>query len=168
MAREPAKKGARKAAGTAATTQRDDGESIALMEPMLVSESSPARAKVAEHAFELSKASAAFRASLPAGLTAPLAGLVRSMNCFYSNLIEGHNTHPIDIEKALHNELSGDPKKRDLQLEAKAHIEVQRWIDEGGLDGRELTREGLFEIHRRFTELLPEDLRWVEDPDRYG
>jgi hypothetical protein len=31
-----------------------------------------------------------FRASLPAGLTAPVADLVRSMNCYYSNLIEGH------------------------------------------------------------------------------
>jgi hypothetical protein len=27
--------------------------------------------------------------------------LVRSMNCYYSNLIEGHNTLPRDIERAL-------------------------------------------------------------------
>jgi hypothetical protein len=27
--------------------------------------------------------------------------LVRSMNCYYSNLIEGHNTHPRDIDRAL-------------------------------------------------------------------
>lgn len=25
-----------------------------------------------------------------------LSDMVRSMNCYYSNLIEGHNTHPID------------------------------------------------------------------------
>lgn len=86
------------------------------------------------------------------------------MNCYYSNLIEGHNTHPIDIERAVHNELSTDPKKRDLQLEAKAHIAVQRWIDEGNLEGKELTKDGLFEIHRQFTSRLPDDLRWVEDP----
>lgn len=165
VARKPAKQAAKKAAKTAGAVLRDDRENVALMEPMVVSESSPARARVSELAFELSKASAALRASLPAGLTAPLADLVRSMNCYYSNLIEGHNTHPIDIEKAIHNELSKDPKKRDLQLEAKAHIEVQRWIDEGNLDGRELSAQGLFEIHRRFTELLPDELRWVEDPD---
>ncbi len=70
-----------------------------------------------------------------------LAGLVRAMNCYYSNLIEGHDTHPIDIERALNDEYSADPKKRDLQLEAKAHIAVQQWIDEGGLDGRALTAE---------------------------
>src|SRR5262245_60316915 len=150
VARKPAKIAAKKAEKLAAAPLRDDGESIALMEPMLVSEGSPARAKLAELTFELSKASAAFRASLPAGLTTPLADLVRSMNCYYSNLIEGHNTHPVDIEKAIHNELSKDPKKRDLQLEAKAHIAVQRWIDEGNLDGRELATGGLFEIHRQF------------------
>ena len=158
---KPAKQTARKAA----VDLRDDGESIGLMEPMLVSESSPVRARVADLAFELSQKAAAFRASLPAGLVAPVADLVRSMNCYYSNLIEGHNTHPVDIERAIHNELSDDPKKRDLQLEAKAHIAVQRWIDEGQFDGRELTREGLTEIHRRFTELLPDDLLWVENPE---
>lgn len=164
VAKKPAKIAAKKPAKAPTLALRDDGESIALMEPMLVPEGSSARSKVSEMAFELSKASAAFRASLPAGLTLPLADLVRSMNCYYSNLIEDHNTHPVDIEKAIHNELSSDPKKRDLQLEAKAHIEVQRWIDEGHLDGRELSTAGLFEIHRRFTELLPDDLRWVEDP----
>ena len=37
------------------------------------------------------------------------------MNCYYSNLIEGHNTHPIDIQRALFGEQSRDPKKRDLR-----------------------------------------------------
>ena len=86
------------------------------------------------------------------------------MNCYYSNLIEGHNTHPVDIERALNNELSADPRKRDLQLEAKAHIEVQRWIDEGGLQGKETTIGGVRDIHRRFTNLLPDDLCWVTNP----
>jgi hypothetical protein len=26
--------------------------------------------------------------------------LVRGMNCYYSNLIEGHDTRPVDIERA--------------------------------------------------------------------
>jgi Fic family protein len=50
-------------------------------------------------------------------------------------------------------------------MEAKAHIAVQTWIDGGGLNGvRAITAEGIQEIHRRFCELLPEDLLWVEDP----
>ncbi len=58
------------------------------------------------------------------------------MNCYYSNLIEGHDTHPVDIERALKNDYSRDTHKRDLQYEAKAHVTVQEWIDQGGVAGR--------------------------------
>lgn len=58
-----------------------------------------------------------------------LGALVRSMNCYYSNLIEGHRTRPIDIERALLQDFSSDPEQRNLQLEAKAHIEVQTLLD---------------------------------------
>ncbi|TAK54925.1 MAG: Fic family protein, partial [Gammaproteobacteria bacterium] len=108
--------------------------------------------------------SAGFRRSLPQSVLASLADLVRSMNCYYSNLIEGHDTHPVDIERALKGDYSKDARKRDLQLEARAHIEVQRWIDGGGLAGRSSTVEGIKEVHRRFCSLLPADLLFVEDP----
>jgi Fic family protein len=58
-----------------------------------------------------------------------LGALVRSMNCYYSNLIEGHRTRPLDIERALAQDFSNDPQQRNLQLEAKAHIEVQTLLD---------------------------------------
>jgi len=88
------------------------------------------------------------------------------MNCYYSNLIEGHDTHPVDIEPVLKNDYSQDKRKRDLQLEAKAHIAVQQWIDAGGLTGHAaVTARSIAKIHRRFCELLPEDLLWVESPD---
>jgi Fic family protein len=73
----------------------------------------------------------------------------------------------IEIEKALKNEYSNDANKRNLQLEAKAHIEVQRWIDEGNLRGRATTRAGVLEIHRRFCEHLPDELLWVENPETH-
>ena len=162
-ATKAAKKAAKKAAEQA---PRDDGEAVSLMEPMRIAEDNTARPELTELVLELTKRSASFRSSLPKGLAEPLADFVRSMNCYYSNLIEGHDTHPVDIERALNDDLvRDDPKKRDLQLEAKAHIEVQRWIDEGGLQGRDATVEGIREIHRRFTKLLPDDLRWVEHRD---
>ena len=58
-----------------------------------------------------------------------IGDLVRSMNCYYSNLIEGHDTHPRDIDRALANDFSVEPKRRELQQEAVAHIHVQRLID---------------------------------------
>src|ERR1700682_635796 len=143
---------------------RDRGESTTLMEPLLIRETSRHRTALTDLALELAQKAAGFRRSLPESLLASLADLVRSMNCYYSNLIEGHDTHPIDIERALKDDYSKDAKKRDLQLEAKAHITVQQWIDGGGLKGRALTADSIREIHRRFCELLPDDLLWIKDP----
>lgn len=143
----------------------DRGELVSLMEPLLIADSSRHRGPLTDLVLDLTQKSAGFRRSLPSSLLAPLANLVRAMNCYYSNLIEGHDTHPVDIERALRNDYSQDIRKRDLQLEAKAHIAVQQWIDTGGLKGgHAIKAEGISEIHRRFCELLPEDLLWVEDP----
>ena len=114
-------------------TIADNGEAISIVEPLIPEEASKYRALLNDLAVELASQSAGLRSSLPEGIRAPLADLVRSMNCYYSNLIEGHNTHPIDIERALNKDFSADIEKRNLQLEAVAHIEVQRWIDAGGL-----------------------------------
>ena len=142
----------------------DRGESVALMEPLVVGEGSPYRSGLIDFAVELAGKAAGFRRSLPECVLAALADLVRAMNCYYSNLIEGHDTHPIDIERALRDDYSADPGTRNLQLEARAHIAVQSWIDGGGLAGRTVTRNGLVETHRRFCELLPGDLLRTEDP----
>lgn len=141
----------------------DRGEAVSLMEPLVISEGSRFRGELTDLAVELAARSAGFRRSLPMGVVAALADLVRAMNCYYSNLIEGHDTHPVDIERALKNDYSADVRKRNLQLEAKAHIEVQQWIDAGGLRRRATTRAGVCEIHRRFCEKLPEELLWVEN-----
>jgi len=81
-------------------TAPDGGESIAMMEPLLIGETSRHRGRLADMALELAQKAAGFRRSLPESLLASLADLVRAMNCYYSNLIEGHDTHPIDIERA--------------------------------------------------------------------
>jgi len=146
---------------------RDRGELVSSMEPLLIAEGSRFRGLLTDLSIELAQKSAGFRRSLPESLLASLADLVRAMNCYYSNLIEGHYTHPVDIERALKNDYSQDARKRDLQLEAAAHIAVQKWIDEGGLKGRAATSAGIREIHRRFCELLPEDLLRVEDPETH-
>lgn len=142
----------------------DRGEDIAIMEPLQISDGSPHQGALTELAVDLAAKSAGLRRSLPDGVVSALADLVRAMNCYYSNLIEGHDTHPVDIERAMQNDYSDEPRKRDLQLEARAHVTVQKWIDEGGMAGRAATVDGICEIHRRFGELLPDALLWVEDP----
>lgn len=143
----------------------DRGETIALMEPLLIAEGSRHRTGLTDFAVELAARSAGFTRSLPTGVQSALGTMVRAMNCYYSNLIEGHDTHPVDIERALKGDYSTEPEKRSLQLEAEAHMAVQEWIDGGGIEGRAATADGLMEIHRRFCERLPEELLWVEEPD---
>ncbi|NJM46385.1 MAG: Fic family protein [Alkalinema sp. RU_4_3] len=93
-----------------------------------------------------------------------LGALVRSMNCYYSNLIEDHRTTPRDIERALVEDFSSDRAQRNLQLEAKAHIEVQTLLD---LDPTWQTLdvvspEFIQRLHREFYQRLPEDLWQIE------
>lgn len=147
------------------TEVADREETVSAMEPLVLAEGSPHRPALNDLAVELAAASAGFRRSLPGGVVKALADLVRAMNCYYSNLIEGHNTHPVDIERAMKNDYSADPEKRSLQLEAKAHVAVQRWVDEGAIRGRATAMDAICELHRRFSELLPGELLVVSDPE---
>jgi Fic family protein len=94
-----------------------------------------------------------------------LADLVRVMNCYYSNLIEGHNTRPRDIERALEDELEANEARRDLQLEARAHIRVQQAIDEDFASGKlaePASRDFVRRLHREFYADAPERMLRVE------
>jgi Fic family protein len=51
------------------------------------------------------------------------------MNTYYSNLIEGHDTRPRGIERALAGELHRDEGRRHMQIEAAAHVRVQAEVE---------------------------------------
>lgn len=88
-----------------------------------------------------------------------IANLVQQMNSYYSNLIEGHQTHPVDIERALNNDLAATPSQRNLQLESRAHIEVQRSID-ARMDAEPVkicSTEFLLWMHSEFYRRLPDE-----------
>ena len=117
-------------------------------------------------AFDLISSSNALAGQIHPIVTESVGNLVRSMNCYYSNLIEGHDTHPRDIDRALHKDYSTEPRKRALQLEAVAHIEVQKAIDDG-LDPKDFPASSAYAVwlHREFCRRLPDELLWVEDPE---
>lgn len=135
------------------------------IEPCLFEEQIPA--ELADLAVEIERAAHGLATGLHPGSAAELAGLVRLMNCYYSNLIEGHNTRPRDIERALAGaEL--DAQTRPLALEARAHVIVQQRIDEMHLAGdlpSPTSAAFLAWIHGAFYEEMPEDFRFVEHPD---
>ncbi len=133
----------------------DDGESIGLFEPLLVSEGAKSRLKLNDLAISLAEKSSALATSLPAPIAASLSDLVEVVDCYYSNLIEGHKTNPLDIDRAMRDDYSDDAKTRDLQLEARAHVEAQQWINNQRNAATSFSVELVREIHKRFCERLP-------------
>ncbi|MFH2046033.1 MAG: Fic family protein [Pseudomonadota bacterium] len=94
--------------------------------------------------------------------------LVRKMNSYYSNLIEGHNTHPVDIDRAMREDFSSDPAKRARQLESKAHIEVQKYIEthiENAPETVITSKSFLCLIHQEFYKRMPEEYLVVQRAD---
>lgn len=95
-----------------------------------------------------------------------VAELVRTMNCYYSNLIEGHSTTPRDIDAALTDSYSDDPVKRSLQHEARSHIETQKKIDDGVVDiANPMTTDFAKWVHYDFCSSLPGEMLIITNPD---
>ena len=135
---------------------------LSSMEPMLPS---PLTGELQDLALELTEQAARLAGTLHPDVARAVGNLVRSMNCYYSNLIEGHDTHPRDIDRALKEDYSTEPRKRDLQLEARAHIRLQQLIDSSGTEENIVSAPYILWLHKEFHEHLPDDLLWVENPD---
>lgn len=95
-----------------------------------------------------------------------IADFLRPMNSYYSNLIEGHDTNPIDIAKALKNDYLEDKVKRDLQLEAHAHItlfkEIGTEIKNDNSNLIPTSTEYIKSLHKRFYDFLPDNFKEVK------
>lgn len=93
-----------------------------------------------------------------------IAELLRPMNSYYSNLIEGHDTHPIDIDRSLKKDFSENKAKRNLQIEACAHIEVHKKISTLFNNSTPIIPSSssfIKELHKDFYEILPDDFKSV-------
>lgn len=133
------------------------------MEPLL-----PQGEKLAEPAIAFVREASELGGQLHPTTRKSVADLLRTINTYHSNLIEGHNTRPRDIERALAGHLSSSPERRALQLEARAHVDVQRLVEERlAADAalRITDTEFLLFLHREFYERMPEEWRKVRDAD---
>jgi Fic family protein len=138
------------------------GMDVTTMEPMLPEE---AVRDLEDYTTTLITEASSLAGRIHPLLRESIGGLVRSMNCYYSNLIEGHDTHPRDIDRALANDFSSEPRKRELQQEAVAHIHVQQLIDEGR-DPHVWPATATYArwLHEEFCSRLPPEMLWVENP----
>lgn len=133
-------------------------ETVDRIEPTLIEEAPTA---ITDVIAELSAKAAILGSALHPRTASSLADLVRIMNTYYSNLIEGHHTRPRDIERAISGELDQDEKRRNLQLEAKAHVRVQAEIDQLFAEGRlpdPTSSEFILHLHREFYRDAPESM----------
>ncbi|MFZ6653956.1 Fic family protein [Undibacterium sp. TJN19] len=95
-------------------------------------------------------------------LRALLRETLRPMNSFYTNKIEGQQTEPLLIERAMNKDFSNQPDEARKQRIAVAHIETERWadatyphFDASIFFNADVTHA----IHRHLhAQLLPEDL----------
>lgn len=141
-------------------------ETPSRIEPCFLDE---ARGELLDLVAELPAAASRLAARLHPRTAANLAHLVRVMNCYYSNLIEGHNTRPRDIERALDNDLDADEGRRNLQIEARAHIRIQRMIDDEFTQGvlPDAARlDFILRLHRDFYQDAPEAMLNIESEGR--
>ena len=90
---------------------------------------------------------------------AELRTLLRGMNSYYTNRIEGQHTRPHEIEQALRKDFSDDPNLAARQRLAVAHIDAEQAIERryAGLDGakRLYTVDAVLDIHCELFAPLP-------------
>ncbi len=98
------------------------------MEPLFPTEG---RAQLEALTCDIFRAAGALSASIPSQSTREqIRALVREMNSYYSNLIEGHKTLPHDIELALKKDFSKAPEEKNNQILSVAHIEAEKETEE--------------------------------------
>ncbi|MCK9907926.1 Fic family protein [Microbacteriaceae bacterium K1510] len=133
------------------------------IEPARLEEPSEA---ISDLVAELSAEAATLGRALHPDTAANLADLVRIMNSYYSNLIEGHNTRPRDIQQALAGHFDKDEKRRSLQIEAAAHVRLQAEIDRLAAVGRlpePASASFIRWLHREFYDGASPEMLCVKD-----
>jgi Fic family protein len=135
----------------------------AQMEPLLPGER--LLAPLLEQAHDLQRAALTL-----SGTSAPpeLRLMLRAMNSYYSNKIEGQHTLPIEIERALHNDYSSDQDKARRQRLALAHMATEAAIESHWRewsDGRIWSARMVREIHQDLFARLPAADRTMPEGD---
>ncbi len=134
------------------------------MEPLLPASA----AKLDDLSLALLKQAATLDNCLHPISAASVAELLRYANTYYSNLIENHVTHPIDIERAMRTDYSSEPAKRALQQEARAHVNAQQLIESRLNEAPETNitaPDFICWIHKIFYEQLPDDFTVMQYSD---
>lgn len=147
-------------------TDSSDGQGVAVyrhvtaIEPLMPSDSALLRSL----AVDLLREAGALSSAAKPETRAALARTLRITNSYYSQLIEGHYTNPVDIERAVSGDFSNDPAKRNLQRENLAHIEAQQELEARLIDPafQPAAPDSICWLHKVFYDRLPQDMWQVK------
>jgi Fic family protein len=140
-------------------------EAVHQFEPLLPTLAHPELGALAE---DLSVMALRLKGLVHPATAARIADLLRGVNSYYSNRIEGQHTHPREIERALRKEFDKAPDKARLQRLAIAHIDTQKemefWLAaEPALSV--YSPDFIARLHASFYGKLPADERITKEGD---
>jgi Fic family protein len=140
----------------------------AQMEPLLPSEAR--LAPVLERAHDLIRRADRLAGWSRTGALSGLRQLLRAMNSYYSNKIEGQHTLPLEIEQALRNDYATDADKARRQRLALAHMATELQIETLGVEWdtpQVWSAQTVCDIHQDLFARLPDaDLEQERGADR--
>lgn len=136
------------------------------MEPLLPGEHK--LGPLLEQAHDLQRAADRLTGLCQTGALEDVRRLLRAMNSYYTNKIEGQHTLPLEIEQALRNDYSADADKARRQRLAVAHMATEAWLeahwrDVALVDAWSPTMVAA--IHRHLFAQLPEADRTLPEGD---
>lgn len=141
-------------------------QAISRMEPMFPMDAD--LVPLIELAGDLRTESARMMPRIGPSARSSLALVLRAMNSYYSNKIEGQHTYPADLEAALHNNFSPDAETKRRQELAIAHMEVEHHLEELTKSvpwAEHFDRPWIAGIHRQLYDRLDPASRVILDAD---
>ena len=136
------------------------------MEPLLPGEHK--LAALLEQAHDVQRAADRLSALCQPGALTDLRSVLRAMNSYYSNKMEGQHTLPLEIEQALRQDYSDDADKARRQRLAVAHMQTEIWLEQGDAqssDGAAWSAAGVTHIHQHLFAQLPNSDRLLPEGD---
>lgn len=122
--------------------------------PLIIQDRAPG--DLQDAVIQLVRRDAALYAKIPQPLRLPMMNLLRNVNSYYSNKIEGNSTLPADVLRV--QEVETDVKSGEDLLEIKRHIEAQKRLTDDPIDKVEIcTQRAILRMHREFSEGMPDE-----------
>lgn len=124
------------------------------------------REKLLEKAHRLQKEGSRASGRAHESVMQAVAPLLRAVNSYYTNKIEGQHTLPREVEAAVHNRFSDDADIRRRQRLALAHMHTEAWAESNFQDRpwRELFAPDVVSaLHRHLFAQLPDADRRLSD-----